>query len=107
MAVVSIKMDDSTKQRFAEFCDSVGLTTSAVLNMFAKRVVRDNKIPFEITGNPEPSAIFLDAIKEAEEIEKNPNAKGFSTIEDLLQDLNSWNMKFSELLNLKRVINFV
>lgn len=50
MATVSIKMDDVTKTKFSEFCDSVGLTTSAVINMFAKRVVRDNKIPFEITG---------------------------------------------------------
>lgn len=50
MATVSIKMDDITKTKFSEFCESVGLTTSAVINMFAKRVVRDNKIPFEITG---------------------------------------------------------
>lgn len=68
MAAVSIKMDDITKTKFSEFCESVGLTTSAAINMFAKRVVRDNKIPFEITGNPEPTEHFLATVKEAREI---------------------------------------
>lgn len=68
LATVSIKMDDITKTKFSEFCESVGLTTSAAINMFAKRVVRDNKIPFEITGNPEPTEHFLATVKEAREI---------------------------------------
>lgn len=89
MATVSIKMDDITKTKFSEFCESVGLTTSAAINMFAKRVVRDNKIPFEITGNPEPTEQFLAAIKEAREIESNPNAKGFNSVEELFKDLNA------------------
>lgn len=89
MATVSIKMDDITKTKFSEFCESVGLTTSAVINMFAKRVVRDNKIPFEITGAPEPSEQFLAAIKEADEIAKNSNTKGFHSVDELFKDLNS------------------
>lgn len=89
MATVSIKMDDITKTKFSEFCESVGLTTSAVINMFAKRVVRDNKIPFEITGAPEPSEQFRAAIKEADEIAKNPNTKGYHSVDELFKDLNS------------------
>lgn len=89
MAIVSIKMDDATKTQFAEFCESIGLTTSAAINMFAKRVVRDNKIPFEITGAPKPSEQLLAAAKEAEAIESDPTAKGFTSIEDLFKDLNS------------------
>ncbi len=89
MATLSIRMDDETKNEFDKFCNSVGLSVSAAVNIFAKRVVRDNKIPFEITGDPEPSEQFLAAIKEAEEIEKNPNIKGFNNINDFLKDLNS------------------
>lgn len=89
MATVSIKMDDITKTKFSEFCESVGLTTSAAINMFAKRVVRDNKIPFEITGAPEPSEQLLAAVKEADEIAKNPNRKGFNSVEALFKDLNA------------------
>ena len=54
MATLSIRMNDSTKTAFEEFCDSVGLTVSAAVNMFAKIVVRENRIPFEITGSTDP-----------------------------------------------------
>ena len=52
MATVSIRMDDDTKAAFERFCDSVGITVSAAVNMFAKMTVRENRIPFEITGDP-------------------------------------------------------
>ena len=54
MATLSIRMNDSTKTAFEEFCDSVGLTVSAAVNIFAKIVVRENRIPFEITGSTDP-----------------------------------------------------
>jgi DNA-damage-inducible protein J len=52
MATVSIRMDDETKAAFEGFCNSVGLSVSAAVNMFAKVTVRENRIPFEITGDP-------------------------------------------------------
>lgn len=55
MATVSIRMDDETKLAFESFCQSVGLTISAAVNMFAKITVRENRIPFEIAGEPKIS----------------------------------------------------
>ena len=52
MATVSIRMDDDTKAAFERFCNSVGISVSAAVNMFAKMTVRENRIPFEITGDP-------------------------------------------------------
>ena len=52
MATISVRMDDSTKTAFETFCESVGLTVSAAMNMFAKITVRENRIPFEISGDP-------------------------------------------------------
>lgn len=52
MATVSIRMDDDTKAAFEGFCNSVGISVSAAVNMFAKMTVRENRIPFEITGDP-------------------------------------------------------
>ena len=45
-------MNDDTKIAFEEFCKSVGLTVSAAMNMFAKITLRENRIPFEISGDP-------------------------------------------------------
>lgn len=37
MATLSIRMDDKTKNAFEKFCDSVGLTVSAAVNLFEKK----------------------------------------------------------------------
>jgi len=89
MATFSVRIDDQTKSAFDKFCDASGLTLSGAINIFMKAVVKENKIPFEITGSHEPSEQFLAAIKEAEEISSNQNAKGFNSVEDLFKDLNS------------------
>lgn len=71
MATLSIRMDDSTKTAFEGFCESIGLTVSAAVNMFAKIAVRENRIPFEISGDPfwceENQARLRKSIKQIEE----------------------------------------
>ncbi len=71
MATLSIRMDDSTKMAFEGFCDSIGLTVSAAVNMFAKIAIRENRIPFAITGDPfwseENQARLRESIKQIEE----------------------------------------
>ena len=52
MASISVRMDDNTKAAFEGFCESVGLTVSAAINMFAKITLREGRIPFEIAGDP-------------------------------------------------------
>jgi len=53
-AVLSIPTDESVKSRFTTFCADAGLDTATALNLFMRRVIRDKKIPFEITGNDDP-----------------------------------------------------
>jgi len=52
MATLSIRMNDETKTAFEGFCESIGLTVSAAVNMFAKITLRENRIPFELNGDP-------------------------------------------------------
>ena len=71
MATLSIRMDDSTKMAFEGFCESIGLTVSAAVNMFAKIAVRENRIPFSISGDPfwseENQARLRESIRQIEE----------------------------------------
>jgi len=48
-------MDTDLKHNFADVCDRLGLTISSAFTVFAKAVVRENAIPFRITGDPSPS----------------------------------------------------
>ena len=42
------------KASFDAFCSNVGLNTSTAINLFVKAVLRENRIPFEISHAPDP-----------------------------------------------------
>lgn len=51
---LSIRMDENVKKQFDAFCSEVGMNTSVAINLFAKAVLREGKIPFEISMNEDP-----------------------------------------------------
>ena len=86
MANVNIRMDDTTKAQFDAFCNEVGISVSAAFNMFAKRVVKEQRIPFDITTEV-PNAKTLDAMEAAE---TGKDLYGpFDTVDDLMEALNA------------------
>ena len=60
---INIRMDDTLKQQFDHICNELGLNMSVAVNIFAKTMVRQRKIPFEVsldTPNAEPLAAIDD-----------------------------------------------
>ena len=51
-ATISARIDSVDKAQFDQFCDTVGLSTSALLNVFVKKVIREQRIPFSIESDP-------------------------------------------------------
>lgn len=49
---VTIRMDENLKKQVETLFDEMGLNMTTAITMFAKAVVRQNKIPFEITADP-------------------------------------------------------
>ena len=49
MANLTIRIDNSDKQEFARICEKIGLTVSTAFNVFVKSVIREEKIPFELS----------------------------------------------------------
>lgn len=47
---VSARIDSKDKAAFDSFCSQVGLNTSSVINLFIKKVIVENRIPFEISA---------------------------------------------------------
>lgn len=47
---LSVCMDKNLKRQFCELCSDFGMTPSTAINMFAQAVVRERKIPFEISS---------------------------------------------------------
>ena len=54
MVNVNIRMDDTLKEQFSDFCSNIGLSMSSLFNVFAKKVVKEKKIPFELTYKEDP-----------------------------------------------------
>lgn len=51
---LNVRMDEDIKREFDAFCYKVGLNTSVAVNMFARAVLRERRIPFEITDETDP-----------------------------------------------------
>lgn len=48
---VTIRMDENLKKQVEVLFDEMGLNMTTAITMFAKAVVRQNKIPFEIAAD--------------------------------------------------------
>lgn len=53
-ATITARVDEHDKTSFDNFCSNVGLNTSTAINLFVKAVLRENRIPFEITQTTDP-----------------------------------------------------
>ncbi len=83
---VNIRMDESTKKAFDAFCNEIGLSVSSVFNMFAKTVVREQRIPFEISAEI-PNKKTRKAIENARNgVELS---REFHSVSELMEDLNA------------------
>ena len=49
-ATFSVRMDESLKKQFDSLCQEFGMNTSTAINIFARAVVRQRRIPFEIAS---------------------------------------------------------
>lgn len=54
MTTVSLRFDDEMKKQLDEMCDEMGMNLTTLFMIYAKKVLRDRRIPFEITAPLEP-----------------------------------------------------
>ena len=68
---ITTRLDSDDKTKFDLFCESVGITASAAINMFIKATIREGEIPFKIKADPFYSdsnqALLKKSMKEMEE----------------------------------------
>lgn len=49
-ATFSVRMDENLKKQFDTLCSEFGMNASTAINIFARAVVYQRRIPFEITA---------------------------------------------------------
>lgn len=51
MANVNIRIEENLKNEFEKVCESMGMTRDEAFEIFARAVVEEGKIPFDVEGN--------------------------------------------------------
>ncbi len=83
---INIRMDENLKQQFDRLCNELGLNMTTAFTIFAKTVVRQQRIPFEISLDT-PNSETLAAI---DDVNNNRNlSKSFHSVAELMEDLNA------------------
>lgn len=52
MAQISFRVDDEIKKKAERTFDDIGISMSTAINIYLKTVVRENRIPFELSADP-------------------------------------------------------
>lgn len=80
---ISIRMDEDLKKQFDAFCSDVGMNMTTAICIFAKTVVREKRIPFEIRSDI-PNTETLQAIKD---VQQGKNLHGpFNSVKELMEN---------------------
>ena len=54
MTTVSLRFEDSMKRELDEMCNEMGMNLTTFFMVYAKRALRDRRIPFDITAPIDP-----------------------------------------------------
>lgn len=77
-----IRIDADLKQQATELFANLGLDMSGAVTLFLRQCILHDGIPFKIEM-PRHSNKLLSAIDEAKRISRDPDIKGYTSMEDL------------------------
>lgn len=81
---VNIRMDADLKKAFEKFCSDVGMNMTTAFTIFARRTVRDQRIPFDVSTGARRDAVLLAETPAEKEAGKTPEDK----FEQIKSDFN-------------------
>lgn len=86
VANVNVRVDSEVKAAAEIVFKKLGITMSSAINMFLRQAINDNGLPFQpiIT---ELNQETLDTIEEGRRLARDPNVKGYTSIEELRKAL--------------------
>lgn len=63
--MVNIRMDETLKKNMEQTCKELGMSMSTAFTIFAKKVTREQRIPFEVSVDPFYSESNLRHLRES------------------------------------------
>ena len=50
--LVNFRIDENLKKEMEQICNELGITMTTAFNIFAKKMIREKRIPFEVSVDP-------------------------------------------------------
>ena len=86
-SVINIRTEPEIKQAIEELYSAFGITVSDAVNIFFKKSLMQNGLPFDMQL-PQYNSETVAALKEAELIGKDTSRKRYSSFSELLSEVN-------------------
>lgn len=88
-ATFSVRMDETLKKQFDGLCQEFGMNASTAINVFARAVVRERRIPFEISS-PETDITREGAMQAFQSLRSQAKDHGVSdmSLDEINQEIN-------------------
>lgn len=77
--LINIRMDEELKRSFDNVCNELGMNMTTAITIFAKKMVRENRVPFEVSIDPFYSEKNLKSLSES----KNQLENGITIVKTL------------------------
>lgn len=63
--LINFRIEENTKKELEKICNELGITMSTAFNIFAKKVIREKRIPFDVSIDPFYSDSNQNALQES------------------------------------------
>ena len=83
---LTVRLDAQLKKDAEQLFNDLGMTLSGAINIFLHQAVEQQGLPFQVRKS-RPNRETLAAMKEAIELANDPNAKTYSTVKELMEEL--------------------
>ena len=84
--MVNFRLDNDVKTNMEKACKEMGLSMTAAFTIFATKVARGRRIPFEVTAET-PNETTINAMKNV--LNSKEMSRSFGSVKELMEDLNA------------------
>jgi len=82
----SVRMDSEVKKQCEVLYKELGMNLTTAINVFLRQSIRAGGFPFEVRLD-KPNAVTMAALKEAEQLLHDADAKRYTDVEEALREL--------------------
>ena len=83
---LTVRLDAQLKKDAEQLFNDLGMTLSGAINIFLHQAIEEQGLPFHVKKS-RPNRETLAAMKEAIKVANDPNAKTYSSVKELMEEL--------------------